>query len=441
MRSEIYAVLGEMGFPNGGDGGAEELLMLWRSWYEGSVKHFHSYRVYNGQKRILCRRAGLGMAKKICEDWANLLMNERVRIRVEGEREAAFIDRILTENSFFAAVNRMQELKAALGTAAYVPRMTDGKIRIDCIDAEGILPLSWENGTVNDCAFASGLRQGDRDLLYLQLHHRADGLYRIENLVFAVEEDRLRPLNLREVSGFGEIPETVCTGRAERSFVLDRMNIVNNLEPGSPMGLSVFANALDQLRGADVAYDSYVNEFILGKKRIMLKPEATKDFDGAPLFDADELAFYILPEDSGNESIIKEIDMTLRTAEHHEGIQDMLNLLGLKCGLGEQHYRFERGSVLTATQVISENSVLYRNVRRHELVLETALRELIGILLRMGNDYFGLGLREDAAVTVDFDDSIIEDKSRDFERDCRMLELGVMGKEAFREKWGMKDEN
>ena len=216
------------------------------------------------------------------------------------------------------------------------------------------------------------------------------------------------------------------------------MNIVNNLDPASPMGLSVFGNALDQLRGTDVAYDSYVNEFILGKKRIMVKPEATKDFDGAPLFDADELAFYILPEDSGNESIIKEIDMTLRTAEHHEGIQDMLNLLGLKCGLGEQHYRFERGSVLTATQVISENSVLYRNVRRHELVLEAALKELTGILLRMGNDLFSLGLREDTEVRVDFDDSIIEDKSRDFERDCRMLELGVIGKEEFRERWKRK---
>ena len=313
--------------------------------------------------------------------------------------------------------------------------MTDGRIRIDFLSAEGILPLSWENGRVTDCAFASGQRQGDRDLLYLQVHHRADGSYRIENLLFDTDGERLERLSLAEVPGFGEIPETVCTDRAERSFVLDRMNIVNNLDPASPMGLSVFANAVDQLRGADVAYDSYVNEFILGKKRIMLKPEATKDFDGAPLFDADELAFYILPEDSGNESIIKEIDMTLRTAEHHEGIQDMLNLLGLKCGFGEQHYRFERGSVLTATQVISENSTLYRNVRRHELILEDALRELIGILLRMGNDHFGLGLREETEITVDFDDSIIEDRSKEFERDCRMLELGVLGKEEFRKRW------
>ena len=436
MRREIFSVLGELGFANGGDGATEEQLTLWRSWYEGNVSHFHSYRVYNGQKRILCRRAGLGMAKKICEDWANLLMNERVRIRVEGEREAQFIEQTLQDNRFSVMANRMQEYKAALGTAAYVPRMTDGRILIDCIEAEGILPLSWENGLVTECAFAAGRRQGDRDLVYLQLHHRVNGLYHIENFVFAAEGDRLKLLNLSEVPGFEEIPETVNTGRTERSFVLDRMNIVNNLDPASPMGLSVFANALDQLRGADVAYDSYVNEFILGKKRIMLKPEATKDFDGAPLFDADELAFYILPEDSGNESIIKEIDMTLRTAEHHEGIQDMLNLLGLKCGLGEQHYRFERGSVLTATQVVSENSVLYRNVRRHELILEAALKELVGILLRMGNDYLGLGLREDAAVTVDFDDSIIEDKSRDFERDCRMLELGVLEKEEFRKRWG-----
>ena len=435
MRSAIYRKLAEMGFPNGGDGNTEELLRLWRSWYEGDVSHFHSYRVYNGQKRVLCRRASLGMAKKICEDWANLLLSERVRIRVDGVAEQRFLDRTLEENRFFELANRLQERKAALGTAAYVPRMTEGRIRIDCIDAEGILPLSWENSAVTDCAFVSGRRQGERDLLYLQLHHRVGGLYDIENLLFAAEGDRLTPLPLEEAEGFAGIPETVHTGRAERSFVLDLMNIANNLHSASSMGLAVFANAIDQLRGADVAYDSYVNEFILGKKRIMLKPEATKDFDGAPLFDTDELAFYILPEDSGNESVIKEIDMSLRTAEHHEGIQDMLNLLGLKCGLGEQHYRFERGSVLTATQVISENSSLYRNVRRHELVLEAALKELVRLLLRMGNDYLSLGLNAEAAVTVDFDDSIIEDKSRDFDRDCRMLELGVLGKEEFRKRW------
>ena len=215
----------------------------------------------------------------------------------------------------------------------------------------------------------------------------------------------------------------------------DRMNIVNNFAPESPMGVSVFANAIDQLRGVDVAYDSYVNEFILGKKRIMLKPEATKDFDGAPLFDADELAFYILPEDSANSSIIREIDMKLRADEHHAGLQDMLNLLGMKCGFGEQHYRFEPSGLKTATEVVSANSSLYRSVRRHELLLEAALKELCAILLRTGWAYFGEELDEETEISIDFDDSIIEDSGSDFERDLKMLDRGVLEKEEFRRKW------
>ena len=47
----------------------------------------------------------------------------------------------------------------------------------------------------------------------------------------------------------------------------------------------------------------------------------------------------------------------------------------------------------------------------------------------------GEGLDEGTAITVDFDDSIIEDKGSDFERDCRMLELGVLEREEFRAKW------
>ena len=90
----------------------------WKSWYQGNVKGFHSYRVRNGENVVKCKRYSLGMGKKLCEDWANLLMNEKVQITLEGQREQEFVDRIFTENNFTVRANEMQEMKSALGTVA-----------------------------------------------------------------------------------------------------------------------------------------------------------------------------------------------------------------------------------------------------------------------------------------------------------------------------------
>lgn len=77
----------------------------------------------------------------------------------------------------------------------------------------------------------------------------------------------------------------------------------------------------------------------------MVKPSAQEYLDGEPVFDPDDLAYYVLPEDIEGGAIIQPIDMQLRTAEHSEGIRIQLNLLSSKCGFGENHYRFDRGSI------------------------------------------------------------------------------------------------
>ena len=52
----------------------------WKSWYVGDVKGFHRYKVRNGAGMVRCKRYTLNMGKKVTEDWANLLMNERVKL-------------------------------------------------------------------------------------------------------------------------------------------------------------------------------------------------------------------------------------------------------------------------------------------------------------------------------------------------------------------------
>jgi A118 family predicted phage portal protein len=420
----------------------------WKSWYEGDVKGFHRYRVRNGAGMVRCKRYTLNMGKKIPEDWANLLMNEKVKITLEGQKEQAFVDRVFTENNFLVKANEMQEKAFALGTVAFIPRVVGmeaketgpvpGSARgivMDYVTVEHIWPLAWQNGIITECAFDSIVTVNGEQYCYLQIHHKVNGLYDIENRLYKYRNNNVdTEVGLTSVPNFKRVPRVVHTGSDRRRFVIDRPNIANNFDD-SPLGISIYANSIDVLKGADVAYDSYVNEFVLGKKRIMVKPSAMKYLDGEPVFDSDDLAYYVLPEDVSDGAVITPIDMTLRTQEHNTGIQDQLNLLSSKCGFGETYYRFDGGSITTATQVISENSTMFRTIKKHEIILEQVLVELCRIILRLGNASMNAGLNEDIEISVDFDDSIIEDKATDFSRDMQLLQAGIMNDWEFRAKW------
>lgn len=153
-----------------------------------------------------------------------------------------------------------------------------------------------------------------------------------------------------------------------------------------------------------------------------------------------ELYYYVLPEDTVEGNIIQPIDMTLRTAEHNAGLQDMLNALSSRCGFGENHYRFDSGSVATATQVISENSTMFRTIKKHEIVLEQVLTELCRIILRLGNSVMGMGLNEDVEISIDFDDSIIEDRKSELQEMRADVAAGLIRGELYvAKKYGVTE--
>ena len=454
MSNAVILKLSELGYTTIPDSFYSKVYE-WKSWYQGDVKGFHNYTVQNGERQVKCRRYSLGMGKKLCEDWANLLMNEKVQITLEGQKEQDFIDLVLTENNFTVKANEMQEMKSALGTVAYVPRVIGQEISesgdivpgnasgivLDYVTIENIYPLSWQNGYISECAFSSEVTRGGKDYLYLQIHRREEnGNYVIENRIYRYDNEQLADEQLVNVKGFENIPAVVHTGSDKRQFVIDRPNIANNINYLLPTGIAIYANAIDVLQGVDIAYDSYVNEFKLGKKRIMVKPSAAQYLDGTPAFDPDDVVFYVMPEDTEDGAVVTPIDMTLRTAEHNTGIQDQLNILSSKCGFGETYYRFDGGSVATATQVISENSTMFRTIKKMEIVLEQALVELCRILLRLGNTAMNAGLNEDVEISIDFDDSIIEDKQSEFSRDMQMLSAGIMNDWEFRAKYMNEDE-
>ena len=82
---------------------------------------------------------------------------------------------------------------------------------------------------------------------------------------------------------------------------------------------------------------------------------------------------------------------------------------------------------------------MFRTLKKHETILESVLTELCRIILRLGNVAMKAGLKEDVEISIDFDDSIIEDKKSDFEHDARLLQMGIMNDWEFRAKWMNED--
>ena len=205
------------------------------------------------------------------------------------------------------------------------------------------------------------------------------------------------------------------------------------------MGVSLFANAIDIVRKLDLEYDSYANEFSLGRKRIFVAPEFLNNADGSPVFDPDDTVFYELPEDyfsqAKSKEAIREVNMELRIEEHSKALNDDLNWLSLKCGFGTERYKFEGGGVKTATEVISENSDMYRSLTKHELVLNRVLIQLVKTIIRAGISAGISGLDENTDIVIGFDDSIIQDKEAEMQKDFQMLGAGIMRPDEFRAKW------
>lgn len=403
----------------------------WYSWYQGKVLGIHDYTVYNGLENVKIEMKRLGMAKKVCEDKAGFIINDRMKFNVDGEGKA-IIDYTLEKNEFMVEGSQLMEKVYALGTGALVEFLdVNGNVIIDYVGAYNIIPLCDANeNKINKIAFVSKI---DDDSYYVSTHtlisdisRKEFGNWVIENSKVKINDDctELVPLELTEE----EIESGVYSPYYSPVplFQLLKPNIANNIEINSKLGISCYANALDQLQGADTTYDSYLEEIQNGKSRIFVNEEmATIKFndDGSPqkYFDKKDTTFYSLKMGKDATQNIIHDTPTLRTNDLSQAVNDMLSMLSFKVNLGNGYYDFKDGKVeKTATEVISEDSDLYRQVKKDELIVNSALVGMMKAILHLNKR------NADVEMSVKFDDSIVQDDTQIMKDALLELNSGVI---------------
>ena len=148
-----------------------------------------------------------------------------------------------------------------------------------------------------------------------------------------------------------------------------------------------------------------------------------------PIFDDEQDEFYLLPETEtmSDGTLIKQVSPTLRTEQQIDTLQTHLRLLGRKVGLGDDYYSFKEGSIYTNTsQVISSNSRFYKTRQKHTTLIASAVEQMVKAIyyLLYNNVYEG-------DVTIDFDDSIIEDRETTEKQALIEYNAGLISKEEY----------
>ncbi len=374
----------------------------WLDWYAGNVKDFHSYQYYTGNEYIDMERYTLGMPKKACECMADLLMNDNVFITTDVDE---IIKPVLEdeENDFIDNMNELIEMYGALGTGALIEFKEDNQTKIDYVIAPMIFPLRVKRGNIIDCAFASKI---DENSYYVNIHEKQkNGFYKIQNKYFTLLKDK----KIKETKAPKGIKEVEYS--EEKLFQIIKPKIKNNIDLFSPFGISIFGNAISETKTVDIIYDGFRNEFETGKNRVFVKTSVTQMKPGpdgkmVPYWDKRQTEFYPIPEDGEQGKPIEVSNVELRTTSYIDGLQTALNLFGDKCGFGSDYFTFKDGKVYTnSTQVISTQSKLFKTIKKHEKNLLKAIKGMV-----KGIYYLETGKLYTGDTTVDFDDSIIEDK-------------------------------
>ena len=386
---------------------AADAIEVWKSWYQGKVAGFHEYSLYNRGRHLHCERATLNMAKVAAEYWGNLIWNRDCSINLNDENADQLVNAVLAANDFTRKFTQLLEQTFALGTGAIVAYDdAERGARLEFVDAERIIPLLWRGDEVHACAFASREQMGGATRLYLMLHEKDTyGGYIIRNMYFVEDKDG----NLTQVAAPASVQDEYRTD--EKRFALLRPGIYNNLNHTSPMGVSVYANAIDTLKSIDLAYDGARVSMAIGRPRIGVTSNmfAVDGVSGEsrPMFDAQDIAIYDLG--SSDEGDVKVTDLTTqyRANEFEKSLEIQLRVYSQLVGLGENAFRWVGGEYKTATEVVAANSSMLRAMVKHQ----DAVRETIKTVVRAILDI--LDINKDIDIDVIFDDSVTSDRTRE----------------------------
>ena len=453
-------------------------VFIWKWIWKGFYKPWHVIDCPTIANPNATRRLyRMNTAKAICSEMAGLVWGEECTINVSMEgRESTeenpdplnqFIQSVLEKNAFHEKMQESIEEGLALGGSALKvwaesKRDENGnelpgtrKIMLGYAMADQFIPISWDNAKVTEGVFVSRIARGG--YYYTRLEwHRWNGLtYVITNELYRSEMQKGKNADSsQDILGvryplseiYPELDEVTTIPVEESLFTYWRTPIANNLDDNSPLGMSIYGNSLETLHALDICHDSFVREFRLGKKRVIVPARAVRSVVDpvtgklCRYFDANDETYEALASDAPDDLKITDNSVELRVEEHIAAINAFLSILCLQTGFSAGTFTFDQhGGLKTATEVVSENSKTYKTIKTIQKQIRPAvehlIRNIIDVAILYEVEYDGQKIESLVAngyeVNITFDDGITQDRQTNLNEGVMLVGAGLLSKWTF----------
>lgn len=426
---DINEIAHKFGVSVNGSAYYSDCISEWRNIYEGNPKWKTAKKggLFSRGDRELLR---LNMAKVLCDSLSALTFSEQCEIVLDNEDYQKYVDSALNSNGFWKQLPELLCHAYAMGGCVLKCYLENGNPKIDYIIADRFIPTIYNGRGINEGIFIS-TTSSEKDFYHLlEYHGSARSDFKLFKSSYA---DTLG--TMVELSAlYPDLSPTVHYLDSTPMFAYFRPFVSNNKEYDTPLGMSVFANALDTIMSLDTIFDSFLREFVLGKKRIIVPSSCIRTIvdpqTGEQLryFDSDDEAFVALKNEDEKDVKITDNTVELRVEQHVSAINAYLNILCMQTGLSAGTFSFDvQQGMKTATEIISQESKTARTVKNNKNLLAETIEGIVRALIILGQ-MSGTLTPASYSVTVGWNDNIIIDDNTLIDNNIKLVSAGLKSK-------------
>ena len=155
----------------------EEHIRIWHEWMDASGS-FYDYRDSDGFGRVYeVHRRSIHPAMRVCREWGSLLLNDKTQVVCEDQACTDWLQGFFARTGFFPSAQATVVRAFGMGTGAWALWIDAGNkdVRIRRYDARMVIPLSWDEEQVIECAFVTRAFYRGRAVDQLQMHLLGNG--------------------------------------------------------------------------------------------------------------------------------------------------------------------------------------------------------------------------------------------------------------------------